>query len=382
MQNDRGLASSEVPVIRTFNKQGPCVPFSHTQVLWNNDIGSARTTEELHMQKTTSRQHVDQSAFNSMSMPMTMASRIEKDIERGHISSEQGDVLSAQRQNVLKTIAAVEAHIKRSSGSGVDIFPSPSSSTVSRSIDANPYLPFPVITEVGEAPSSPNHLVALNTKATLFPSCKFRACQLCRPTFKDRAWQNIDEVCDRDYVPPPINFETDDRRISRMDLVSNLGLREYRLPETVLHTSINDMLSPSDDLKLATATLPRQLSTDFLASCDIASQKWVSERKSRRESMKRAFREMVERRKKLNAPCLSRPQNMDLGSEAAPAAFDIDLWRSVDDELIQEAARVPLPGQDGADDLDGKEDEVQVQEGIAVTEEGIDLGTADVIIPI
>lgn len=59
---------------------------------------------------------------------------------------------------------------------------------------------------------------------------------------------------------------------------------------------------------------------------------------------------------------------------------DLGLWRSLDDELLQLAASVHLPGHDGMDGLGFEDTEIEVEDGIAVTEEGVDLGTADVII--
>ena len=62
--------------------------------------------------------------------------------------------------------------------------------------------------------------------------------------------------------------------------------------------------------------------------------------------------------------------------------WNVGLWKDLNDELLHEASNVPLPGHDGMDGLGGEEGEIEVEEGVAVTEEGVDLGMADVIMSV
>ncbi|KAL9626415.1 MAG: hypothetical protein Q9204_007326 [Flavoplaca sp. TL-2023a] len=60
--------------------------------------------------------------------------------------------------------------------------------------------------------------------------------------------------------------------------------------------------------------------------------------------------------------------------------FDLGLWKQLSEELLREAAAIPLPGHDGKDGIETEDDEVEVPDGVAVTEEAVETGTADIII--
>ena len=46
------------------------------------------------------------------------------------------------------------------------------------------------------------------------------------------------------------------------------------------------------------------------------------------------------------------------------------------------ASHIKLPGHDGHDGLDAQAEEVDVEDGVAVTEEAVDIGTADIIMSV
>ena len=64
------------------------------------------------------------------------------------------------------------------------------------------------------------------------------------------------------------------------------------------------------------------------------------------------------------------------------ADFDMGMWNELNDELLEEASDVQLPGHDGMDGLDHEMGEVEVLDGVSVTEEGVDLGAADIIMSV
>lgn len=64
------------------------------------------------------------------------------------------------------------------------------------------------------------------------------------------------------------------------------------------------------------------------------------------------------------------------------ADFDIGLWREHNDEILHTASNVKLPGHDGMDGLEDQTKEVEVGDGVAVTEEAVDTGTPDVIMAV
>lgn len=69
-------------------------------------------------------------------------------------------------------------------------------------------------------------------------------------------------------------------------------------------------------------------------------------------------------------------------SSGDPADFDMALWRELNDETLHTASNVKLPGHDGLDGLEDQAKEVEVGDGVAVTEEAVDTGTADVIMAV
>lgn len=62
--------------------------------------------------------------------------------------------------------------------------------------------------------------------------------------------------------------------------------------------------------------------------------------------------------------------------------FDMALWRELNDETLHTASNVKLPGHDDFDGLEDQAKEVEVGDGVAVTEEAVDTGTADVIMAV
>lgn len=69
-------------------------------------------------------------------------------------------------------------------------------------------------------------------------------------------------------------------------------------------------------------------------------------------------------------------------SSGGRADFDVALWRELNDETLHTASNVKLPGHDGMDGLEDQANEVEVGDGVAVTEEGVDMGTADIIMAV
>ena len=65
----------------------------------------------------------------------------------------------------------------------------------------------------------------LTTDTDLGPpvsGCGFKICATCRPTYRERAFQSLDEVLKNPKFPPP--WELDNRRVSGARIVMNIGL--------------------------------------------------------------------------------------------------------------------------------------------------------------
>lgn len=314
---------------------------------------------------------------------------IEKAILDGHYTPEQELLLRLQKQNVNDEIAAATAHFHDMEADNA------ASSKQSPSLDTNSYLPFPVINQVSEPPPDDN--LPSPPKPRIFPYCEHRACHNCRSTFRDRAWQRFGDIF-QDATKPYIDFESDERPIASPAIVATIGLHEpkrVRPQRPLLHTfdSMGIHRARSDRRALERAT------SDGPDSVDVVDQREMSESKGFRNSIKRAFREMLMSRResmastnssKRSSVSTTRPsRNMSRRTrlrEGAPTddpmEFDMGLWQRQSEEVLTEASHIKLPGHDGHDGLDSQAEEVEVIDGVAVTEEGVGTGIADVIMAV
>ena len=314
---------------------------------------------------------------------------IEKAILDGHYTPEQELLLRLQKQNVNDKIAAATAHFHETEADNG------ASSKQSPSLDTNSYLPFPVINQVSEPP--PDDSLPSPPKPRMFPYCEHRACHNCRSTFRDRAWQRFGDIFE-DTTEPYIDFESDERPLASPAVVATLGLHEpkrVRPQRPLLHTfdsmGIHRARSTRRALEAATSDGPD--------SVDVTDQREMSESKGFRNSIKRAFREMLMSRRvsvasanssKSSSVSTTRPsrnisRRNKLREEALTdemMAMDLGSWQRHSEELQIEASHIRLPGHDGHDGLDNQAEEVEVIDGVAVTEEAVDTGIADVIMAV
>lgn len=331
-----------------------------------------------------------------MRMPTPQLSPwIEKAIKDGHYTPEQVVKLRAQKQHVVDTAKAAIDNFEQSQTNNTNFLPQ--APTTLQSVDSNPHLPFPIINEVQgpSANNSPTPNVALpqQPKTRMFPFCKFCACQLCRPTHRDRAWQRFDDIFEKDHEIPFIHYEDSNRPLASASLLSKIGLRPPRLPK-------RPFLRSADSRVLYSRNESGQVvfnnnnnncgsyrkSADTTSSCtDIADMKVEPESKGFRESMKRALKSMLVTRRPSARPIRKRKasEGTDTTDEDA-VEFDMGLWKELNDELLREASAVPLPGKDSIEGLSRGVAEMGVggMGGVAVMEEAADLGTADVIMSV
>ena len=77
-------------------------------------------------------------------------------------------------------------------------------------------------------------------------------------------------------------------------------------------------------------------------------------------------------------------RRMRVREEESTLDFDMDLWKELNENLLRVASNVRLPGCDGMDGLEAeaKTGEVEVGDGVAVMEESVGMGTADVIMAV
>ena len=319
---------------------------------------------------------------------------IEKAISDCHYTPEQVAKLRAQKQHVVDTARAAIDHFEQSQTNDTN---SPTQTpTTLQSVDANPHLPFPVINEVQEpsATDSPSIKVALalQPKTRMFPFCKFCACQLCRPTHRDRAWQCFDEVFEKEHDIPLIHYEDFNRPLASASILSKIGLHPPRLPKRPLLRSLDSraLYSRSEAGQVLFNNNKgsyRKSADPTSSSTDIADMNAELESKGFRESMKRALKNMLMTRRP-SSPIRKRKARggTDTTDEDA-VEFDMGLWKELNDELLKEASSIPLPEKDSTEGLSKEITEMSIGKmrdvgGVAVTEEAIDLGTVDVIMSV
>ena len=325
---------------------------------------------------------------------------IDKAIKDGHYTPKQVAKLRAQKQHVVDTARAAIDQFESSQTNNTN---SPTHTpTTLQSVDANPHLPFPVINEVQErsatSPPTDNAALALQPKLRMFPFCKFCACQLCRPTHRDRAWQRFGDVFEKDPEIPFIDYEDINRPMASASIMSNIGLRPPRLPRRPFLRAFDSraFYSRNEDGHIVFNNnnndgSDRKSSEPTNSSTDIAEQKVEAESRGFRESMKRAFKSMLMTRRPSSRSIRRRKARDETESSDEDAVeFDMGLWKELNDELLKEASGVPLPGKDSIEGLSKEVAEMGVKEvrgrgkvgGVAVTEEAADLGTADVIMSV
>ena len=304
---------------------------------------------------------------------------IEEAIVKGEYTPEQVTILKAQKEKVNKTIATALENFRLSESSGTD-----KQSTMSS------YLPFPVMNAIKPGMGV---IVPKQSEARLFPYCEVRACQTCRPTFRDRAWQKFDDIFSTDQNPT-IDFEDDNRRLSDPSIVANLGLQKPMQNVERAHLPTFDGFSlyqnPRPAKRALSDTTVRQRSSTT-ASSDIADQRVGHESTGIRDGLKRAFRGVLLNRRNSTASrqstrssrLISRKMRVrEEDSTEDRVEFNTALCRRLNDELLRAASTTKLPGHDGMDGLEAQVQEVEVGDGVAVTEEAVDIGTPDIIMSV
>ncbi|KAL8946329.1 MAG: hypothetical protein Q9222_007258, partial [Ikaeria aurantiellina] len=301
-----------------------------------------------------------------------LAPWIQRAIAQGHYTQIEIDELLAQRQQVINTIAASEAHFKRTLSTKSRV-----SSSKRTSVEIDSFLPFPVFTEIAGSTSNA-HRQSIDrrssTQPRIFPICRYRACQLCRPTYRDRSWQVLEEAFTTQLLPPDLSDNDPDRPISDATLTARIGTREPKATRPPLRALDSAALyKVTTDVRCAftnRAAAHRNGGLLYDPEADLASQRSELDSSSKgfRDSVKRAFKGMLmtttsnhSKRASWSSKGSKRSRRRmgDIPENNDSAEFDISLWRELSDELLSEAAGVVLPGHDGKDGLEDEEEEVE-----------------------
>ena len=311
---------------------------------------------------------------------------VENAVREGHYTPEQVQLLRAQKQTVIDNTRITLQRFEQSQASEKN---SPRKSKASQSLSTVPNMPIGTTHNVGqksdvETTESPVPLSA-ESKLKMYPHCKYRACHHCRPTYRDRAWQCFDEIFSDDPTIDLDKLEAEERPLASVSLLRSIGLRSAPTQGRPRLRSFDSrsIYALNDAGQIVLKNDPYRKDSSLPASADVADIEVESESKGFRESMKRALKGMLASRYSKNYSELKRKDKSEAGSstpELNAVEFDVGLYREMNDELLGEASSIPLPN-DSIESFDAGVEGLTV-EGVAVTEEAAETGTADIILSV
>ncbi|KAL8864155.1 MAG: hypothetical protein Q9174_007448, partial [Haloplaca sp. 1 TL-2023] len=313
---------------------------------------------------------------------------IQKAILEGHYTAQQIDKMIAQRQKVLDTIAVSEAHFKMTEPSTPRTSVRKSLSSVNTPatatfVDTNPQLPFPLITDIADSNATKPRDSVISTNSTrsrIFPICRYRACQRCRQMYRDRSWQVFENVFASRITPPSIREGAPDKPTIDASLLQNIGTRSTpakpkrptlsRKYDTVGVYEADDEQRRKGKKKHRSAR--RSASARRDREVDVTDQRPEIDTQGFRNSVKRAFKGMLMTTRKRGSGSSKygsrKSGRKNGGVEHDPEEFDLGLWKQMSDELLHEAAAVPLPGENESEsdsEVAWDTDEEQIDEEYA-----------------
>ncbi|KAI9793092.1 MAG: hypothetical protein M1816_000990 [Peltula sp. TS41687] len=298
-------------------------------------------------------------------------------------------IIAAQRQHVAEVIAA--AYSPAASGSGSDSTEDPASSTTS-STDNTPGSSDSETEEEGEggkAQSSTPSLIRTNIAQLQIQPCNWTCCHRCRRQLADRAWISLNAVVEHDYdlLDRLAGPDIEKPSISPLNVVRNLGLRDpivraYHRLRTFDQRDFSD-LEEEDEEDVEREAKLRNLRMNLRkAFRDRMMGGAISVPPPIPASSPVVVHQQAEYKKFLPVMTMDGDGQSDLG-------LGIQGIRSAADqgkEILEMASQIELPGEEDGNDEENGDDEgdfaaepVEVEGGIAVTEEAVEMNTADIL---
>ena len=333
---------------------------------------------------------------------------IVKAIEENQYTLEQIAMLRSQKQKVKSAIlgqedrAATPSDCSRESNLSTDFGSTTSTTTGSTQPDDTSDPPSRVSTCIQESGSNwcdehlsakgagvSNLLPESNKTEPPFPICTWKCCHKCRPTYRDRAYQSLDGIVNNPCKPAPV-WELENRRVSDIQIVAKIGLPRLRHIYKSIDGHHYDTSMISGESNMAESESGRvgnmeaktsRRKSGFRAkvrkaikgagskSRDKSCSRKSSSPNSSQESQKRYGRSML---------FLRRTPKQPRSGYGGRVIEDKQLQESL---MLMIAINTPLP--DAAlevEELEGGE--VEVEDGVAVTEEGVGLRVADILMQV
>lgn len=331
-----------------------------------------------------------------------LSQNILKHIDEGHYSTQQVQLLQAQKLRVKEVITMQEDKLE------YEQLTSQSSSPINSSENT---IGSPELTEAARS----ENLMQLNTNirdqvirtpdleqigshlSTLFapretdfeslaPRCHFKCCQNCRPGYRDRAFQSLDALLTNSFQPPP-QWELENRRLSDAKILTEI---RYPLSQSQLSGTDQECEESSK------TTAPHGFASNEDEVVGSKKTNSTGRRVRRRIGFKDTVRKalgttpqpkLLREASKDSSNSSSREPSIQVSQTASPSQSTMPTGKEaqvVSNEALQEslvlklATNTPLPPAfDDSDSLD--DGEIKVEDGIAVTEEGVEMGAADII---
>lgn len=347
--------------------------------------------------------------FNSRLSEQVVSSHLSQSIlrgiENGHYSAQQVGLLEAQKLRVKSLIAMQEERLENPSDSSqTSSSRSSSDSVLESSVFLAANIPEALQRRTTNTCSQPamkpivDHEGANSQRPTtrkdiyveqLFPNCHFKCCHGCRPAYRDRAFQSLNAILAEPTKQPP-QWEFENRRISDANTLNRIGLP---LPRPYLRR----MYQTFDDLRDLTGSQTFDSSENGEAESGINETKdKVRRRSGFRETVRKALGAIDQSTYLAKSNKSSKRSSRSSSRESLMQISRSMLFRRrrkqgerenaiVSNKALQEslvlmlAVNTPLPrASEDSDSLNGGE--VKVEDGVAVTEEGVAMSAADILI--
>ena len=265
-----------------------------------------------------------------------------------HYTAGQIETLKAQKQAVADGIAHLDKSID-------DVISAmlPPAGQASPTVDATSATHLALAGTATQM--APGNVANLPSGLDAFTKCRWTCCHNCRPACIERSWLYLGDPSPADLRLHHPGNRNNNPPVSDVNIVRNLGL--------------GNQPSESHDHENWTSS-----------SSDYGIPEDENVKKGFRASIRKAFREMLSgRRQPASLPSDSAGSthyNLPILEEAVEE-YDEQVWREYNEEMLYFAASVELPDEHGDDGLGFGSGEVEV--GVALTEEAVEGGTADIM---
>ncbi|KAI9698801.1 MAG: hypothetical protein M1836_003911 [Candelina mexicana] len=319
-----------------------------------------------------------------------LSSWIVRDIEKGLYTPEQVEVLKAQKLKVKEVITVHENSFdSKDRPIQPQVTPSPASP------DSATPLAFPIINATSTLDDQTKNWSSV--RSSFIPPCTYKSCHRCRPTYRERCYDNLAAVVAGD-VTQFSDWHLSFRPISDLNVVKKLGLRKQRPPLRRINQDRGAIYDTASEDSAIGNELRRCTEDAVQVQYDGEEEDEEQSKGFRaivKTNMKKAFKGLMSNRRvsqtesessesgiSINTDIGRRLPVLDEGLDEDAEEFDIGLWRERNDEILRDAARVSLPGAEHGEEEDFGDGEVEVDGGVAVTEEAVEMHAADIILQV